>query len=191
MLLGFSDPTLTSLSVAATNFLFTVAALLLIDRVGRRRMLLYSVPFMVAGLVLSGYGFHSTELSKTPSSAPEPGSGAQKSAATMILISMTIYVASYAIGLGVVPWMQSELFPLSVRSIGSGVATATNWSANFVVGLTFLPLMDTLKPTWTFVLYAVVCAVGWFAVWLIYPETSGLTLEQSTSLLEDGWGVKR
>ncbi|KAK9798772.1 putative Major facilitator superfamily (MFS) profile domain-containing protein [Seiridium cardinale] len=194
MLLDFSEPTLTSLTVAATNFIFTVAALFLIDRVGRRRILLYSIPFMMIGLVLSGFGFKSVTLppsSGTPSSTHEPTAPSQQAATTMIVVSMTAYVASYAIGLGVVPWMQSELFPLSVRSLGSGIATATNWSANFIVGLTFLPLMDALTPTWTFVLYAAVCAVGWVAIWMIYPETSGLTLEQSTSLLEHGWGVKR
>lgn len=191
MLVGFSDPTLTSLSVAVTNFLFTVAALLVIDRVGRRRTLLYSIPFMVAGLALSGFGFTSIHIDTTAN--PEPGTSVtpEKTAAVTILLSMTLYVASYAIGLGVVPWMQSELFPLSVRSLGSGIATATNWSANFVVGLTFLPLMDLLKPTWTFLLYAVICAVGWVFIWLIYPETSGLTLEECTTILEDGWGVRR
>ncbi|KAK7227212.1 hypothetical protein V2G26_015215 [Clonostachys chloroleuca] len=101
-----------------------------------------------------------------------------------------LYVASYAVGLGNVPWMQSELFPLSVRSKGSGLATATNWGANFVVGLTFLPLMDLLSPSWTFVLYAVVCVAGYVMIWRIYPETAGLSLEAATALLEHGWGVR-
>lgn len=50
--------------------------------------------------------------------------------------------------------------------------------------------MDLLTPSFTFGLYGVVCAVGWYAVWKIYPETAGLTLEEATSLLENGWGVK-
>ncbi|KAH8197890.1 hypothetical protein TruAng_007942 [Truncatella angustata] len=186
-LLGFTEPTLASLTVATTNFVFTVAALLLIDRIGRRRILLYSIPFMVAGLVISGYGFRFVNLSEAPKSG---SSSSQDTGAAIILTSMTLYVASYAIGLGVVPWMQSELFPLSVRSTGSGIATATNWSANFVIGLTFLPLMDALTPTWTFVLYAAICAIGWVAVWLIYPETAGLSLEQTATLLEHGLGRK-
>lgn len=194
MLIGFSEPTLISLSVATTNFAFTVAALLLIDRVGRRRILLYSIPFMIVGLVLCGYGFEFVKLSSSHGSvnpADRAVTPSQDAAAIIISISMTAYVASYAIGLGVVPWMQSELFPLGVRSLGSGFATATNWSANFVVGLTFLPLLELLTPTWTFILYAAFCAFGWVAVWLIYPETSGLSLEQATNLLENGWGVNR
>lgn len=194
-MLGFSVPTLTSLTVATTNFIFTIGALLLIDRVGRRRILLYSIPFMIVGLVLVGLGFKAIHLPSAsgrsdPAGASEAASSSNV-AATVILASMMLYVSSFAIGLGSVPWMQSELFPLCVRSLGSGLATATNWSANFVAGISFLPMMDALTPTWTFAVYAVVCFVGWVAIWMIYPETSGLTLEEATSLLEHGWGVKR
>ncbi|KAH7040135.1 general substrate transporter [Microdochium trichocladiopsis] len=193
-LLGFKVPTLTSLTVAATNFVFTILALLFIDRIGRRRILLYSVPFMVAGLLLAAIGFRYVHLSPPPSSTPadSTATASQRSPAAplVILTSMMLFTASYALGLGNVPWMQSELFPLSVRSLGSGLATSTNWLANFVVGLTFLPLMELLSPSWTFVVYAVVCAAGWLAIWHVYPETAGLTLEEAAGLLDQGWGVR-
>lgn len=186
-MVGFPVPTLTSLSVAGTNFVLTIAAILTIDRVGRRRMLLASVPPMIAGLVLAAYGFTYVNLEVSPSSSadtdPNPS---QRYGATVILTSIIVYVAAYALGLGNVPWMQSELFPLPVRSLGSGLATATNWGANFVVGLTFLPLMDALGPARTFVLYALVCCVGYGLVWGYYPETAGLSLEETGALLE-GW----
>ncbi|KAK3683748.1 general substrate transporter [Podospora appendiculata] len=188
-LVGFPMPTLTSLVVAVTNFAFTLVALGLIDRVGRRRILLWSIPFMIIGLLLAGYGFSFIELSSN-SSATRSGSAPAQGAAVVILFSIMLYVAGYAIGLGNVPWMQSELFSLSVRSIGSGIATATNWGANFVIGLTFLLLMDALTPTWTFALYALLCAVGYALIWRVYPETAGLSLEDAASLLEDdNWGV--
>ena len=110
--------------------------------------------------------------------------------AFLILASMVVYVCGFAVGMGTVPWLQSELFSLSVRSLGSGLATSTNWASNFVVGLTFLPMMETLTPVWTFVAYACVCVVGWFCVWKIYPETMGLGLEDVSELLADGWGVE-
>lgn len=194
-LLGFDSPTLTSMVVAVTNMLFTVVALLVIDRVGRRRILLCSIPFMVAGLLLSGWGFSMMQLSTSASSGsstepPAPPAAPSHGAAVVVLTSIMLYVAAYAIGLGNVPWMQSELFSLSVRSLGSGAATATCWAANFVVGLSFLPLMDALSPAWTFVLYAAVCVAGNWAVWRVYPETSGLGLEEAAALLErDDWGV--
>ncbi|KAL1901412.1 hypothetical protein Sste5346_001817 [Sporothrix stenoceras] len=192
-LVGFDQPTLTALTVAATNFVFTVAALLLVDRIGRRRVLLYSIPLMALGLVLAAYGFSFLDLSvgDGDDGAKPPSSGGG-SAASIVLASIMLYVAAYAIGLGNVPWMQSELFALDVRSLGSGLATGTNWLANFVIGLTFLPLMDALTPSWTFVLYAVVCIVGFCLVRGCYPETSGLSLEAAASLLDaDDWGVSR
>lgn len=192
-LVGFKSPILTSLTVAVTNFVFTLVALVLIDRVGRRKILLYSIPFMTASLLLAALGFSFLPLGQALrvwSAAAVPEVSSHEMAATGILISIMIYVAAYATGLGNVPWMQSELFPLAVRSLGSGVATATNWSANFVIGLTFLPLMDALSPSWTFVLYAGICVVGYGLIWRIYPETSGMTLEEATSLLDTGWGVR-
>ncbi|KAK3946342.1 general substrate transporter [Diplogelasinospora grovesii] len=186
-MLGFPIPTLTSLVVAVTNFVFTVAALFLIDRIGRRRILLWSIPFMIAGLLFAGYGFAFVKLSADSATQETSTQGA----AIVILVSIMIYVAGYAIGLGNVPWMQSELFSLNVRSLGSGISTATNWGANFVIGLTFLLLMDVLTPSWTFVLYAIICAIGYVLIWRVYPETAGLTLEEAASLLEDdSWGVR-
>lgn len=193
-MLGFRIPTLTSLVVAVTNFVFTVAALLLVDRIGRRRILLYSIPFMAIGLLLSAYGFTFVKFSadENGTDASSQAAPSTQHAALLILFSIMIYVAAYAVGLGNVPWMQSELFSLSVRSTGSGIATATNWGANFVIGLTFLPLMDALTPPWTFTLYALICVVGLDLVWMYYPETSGLSLEEAASLLEDDrWGVRR
>ncbi|KAH7149812.1 general substrate transporter [Dactylonectria estremocensis] len=192
-IVGFKSPTLTSMVVAVTNFAFTWAALILIDRIGRRRILLYSIPFMIVGLLLSAYGFSFLELGHSSSASDDktpPASSGHEIAGMTVLVSIMVYVASYAIGMGAVPWMQSELFPLAVRSLGSGVSTATNWGANFIIGLTFLPMMDALTPSWTFVLYALVCVVGYGLIWRIYPETSGLSLEEATALLENGWGVR-
>lgn len=115
----------------------------------------------------------------------------ERTASMVVLGSTILYVSSYALGLGNVPWQQSELFPLSVRSLGSGLATATNWGSNFCVALLFLPMMDLLSPSWTFVVYALVCAAGWVAIWMIYPETKGLSLEEVGELLRDDWGVKK
>jgi SP family myo-inositol transporter-like MFS transporter 13 len=194
-IMGFESPTLTSLIVAVTNFVFTLVALGLIDKIGRRRILLYSIPIMALGLLLAAGGFSKLSLEQAPDTRNDDTASANESqgrsgSAVVVLVSIMIYVASYALGLGNVPWMQSELFPLSVRSVGSGVATATNWAANFAVGLTFLPMMDALSPSWTFVLYAGICTIGLGLVWRIYPETAGLSLEEATALLDNGWGVR-
>lgn len=191
-LLGFYSPTLTSLSIAVTNFLCTLLALTIIDHVGRRRILLLSIPVMVLGLVACSVAYeylghpswnHDSVSSTTGVEARSPW-------AVVILAAMVIYVCGYAIGLGNIAWQQSELFPLSVRSLGSGLATATNWGSNFVVGLTFLPMMEYLTPVWTFATYSLICIVGWVCCWAIYPETKGLGLEDVRGLLKDSYGVE-
>jgi MFS transporter, SP family, solute carrier family 2 (myo-inositol transporter), member 13 len=196
-LLNFSSPTLTSLSIAVTNFTFTLVAFILIDRLGRRRILIYTLPIMILALLLCAIAFSFLDI--TPDhqkhSATSPNSGTPTPAHPLlwpifILISLILYVSAYATGMGNVPWQQSELFPLSVRSTGSALATAMNWFTNTIVGLTFLPMLLTLGGGWTFVVYAIVCAVGWICIWCIYPETRGLSLEEVGGLLADGWGVK-
>ena len=205
-IVGFRSPTLASLSIAFTNFLFTVVAFHSIDRIGRRRILLWSVPIMVAGLALCAIAFNFVEMpvEKAGAEAVAGGSGTWP---VIILVAMVTYVAGYAIGMGNVPWQQSEyvlsvilvylskltrcrLFPLSVRSLGSALSTATNWGCNTLIGITFLPMMEFFTPVGTFALYALVCCGAWFSIWRIYPETAGLSLEDVGGLLRDGWGVK-
>ena len=84
----------------------------------------------------------------------------------LVVVFIIFYVAGYAVGLGNVPWQQSELFPLSIRSLGSSIATSMNWASNFAVGITFLQMLDGLGPSVTFTCYGLVCAIGWAAVWL-------------------------
>ena len=185
-LLSYRHPTLPSLSIATTNFVFTLLALMLIDRIGRRRILLYSVPVMVIALLIAAFSFSFLDLShEQQSPAHEMYLGnkiryldsASTWPALVILLSTTLYTASYALGIGNVPWHQSELFPLSVRSLGSSLATSTNWACNFLVGISFLPMLDWWSPSGTFVVYGVICALGWFAIYGIYPEMAGVGLE--------------
>ncbi|KAH7401555.1 general substrate transporter [Pyrenochaeta sp. MPI-SDFR-AT-0127] len=186
-LVGFRSPTLTSLSIAVTNFLFTLVAYAYIDRIGRRRILLLSIPVMVVGLTACAIAFHFVELPQDRAAVAPTG---PKTWPLIILIAMVTYVAGYAIGMGNVPWQQSELFPLSVRSLGSAVATATNWGSNTLIGITFLPMMEIFTPVGTFALYTTVCTVAWVTIWRVYPETAGLNLEDVGGLLREGYGVK-
>jgi SP family myo-inositol transporter-like MFS transporter 13 len=195
-LVGFESPTLTSLSIAITNFLFTLVAFHYIDRIGRRRILLWSIPIMIIGLALCAIAFlfidlPTEEASSTAASLVRNNDHEQnKIWPLIILFSMIAYVAGYAIGMGNVPWQQSELFPLSVRSLGSAMSTATNWGSNTFIGVTFLPMMNVFSPVGTFALYAGVCVVAEIVIWRIYPETAGLGLEDVGGLLKDGFGVR-
>lgn len=189
-LVGFTSPIGTSLSIALTNFVFTLVAFALIDSVGRRKMLLRTIPFMVLGLLACSVAFMFIPPSQSHLTiSPDGMRNASGTWSIVLLLSLILYVAAYASGLGTVPWQQSELFPLRVRSLGSGLATTTNWSSNFVIGMTFLPMMNILGASTTFTLYAIICVLGWATIWTIYPETAGLELEGIGEILRDGWGV--
>lgn len=207
-MVGFKNPIATSLTIALTNFVFTLGTFRFIDRLGRRKILLCSIPIMVLGLTTCAIAFGFVELpehtikSRALDLIERISGSSISSAATssnalgtgpwplIIVASMILYVGAYALGLGCVPWQQSELFPLSVRSLGSSLATSTNWASNTLVGLTFLPMMELITPMGTFATYAAVCALSWVAVYQIYPETAGLGMEGVGALLREGYGVE-
>ncbi|CAD6501078.1 BgTH12-06777 [Blumeria graminis f. sp. triticale] len=176
-ILEFESPTFTSLAVASTNFFMTCAAFLIIDRIGRRYILLYTIPVMILGLLLCSLGFLFMSIPtfrNTSDSISTTNIALPRVAPLIVLFSIILF-----------------LFPLSVRALGSGMSTSTNWTANFVVGLTFLPMMEFMSPASTFIIYAAFCVLGWLAIWRFYPETSGYGLEDVKALLANGWGVER
>lgn len=110
-MMGFDSPTLTSLSIAVTNFAFTLVAFHCIDRIGRRRILLLSIPFMIVGLAMCSVSFNFLDLPEQRENGVKGAAAAQTQGgvwAMLILVSMVVYVAGYAVGLGNVPWQQSE-----------------------------------------------------------------------------------
>ncbi|KAK9236777.1 general substrate transporter [Lipomyces kononenkoae] len=178
---GFNQPTAVSLIVAGTNMAFTILAFLLIDIIGRRRILLSTVWGMSAALVLNAVAFHFLP----------PNASQSDPWAIIILVAMMLYVAFYAAGIGNVPWQQSELFPMQVRGLGTSMATATNWGGNLIIGSTFLTMMDRITPSGTFGFYAGLCLLGEVFIYFFYPETSYLTLEDIQGVLKDGFDIKK
>jgi SP family myo-inositol transporter-like MFS transporter 13 len=83
-----------------------------------------------------------------------------------------------------------ELFGLEVRGIGTSLGTATNWSANLLIGSTYLSLMAAITPAGAFGFYAGLCFLGWLFCLFCFPETAGLSLEEVQSIFKDGFGIK-
>ncbi|HEY5256143.1 MAG TPA: MFS transporter, partial [Acidobacteriaceae bacterium] len=134
-------------------------------RVGRRPLLLWGLVGMVISLGVLGAVF----LFASSSSI----------IAWMAVISLALYVACFAIGLGPVFWLLiSEIYPLKIRGRAMGVATMMNWGSNLIVALTFLSLLHSMGRSATFWLYAVIGILAWFFVYRLVPETKGRTLEQ-------------
>jgi SP family galactose:H+ symporter-like MFS transporter len=160
-----SGAILTTAGIGVVNVLMTIVSMWLIDRVGRRPLLLTGIAGMVVTLGVLGWAFHGA----SPSGA----------LSWVAVISIMVYVASFAISLGPIFWLLiAEIYPLKVRNSAEGVAAAFNWGANLLVSLTFLTLLHGIGATHTFWLYGV-CAIGaWLFSYYLVPETKGHTLEQ-------------
>lgn len=186
--IGFNQPTAVGLIISGTNFIFTLFALKYIDIVGRRRIMVFSAPGMVFGLTLASIAFHYMTL-HTGGDLVD-GVSYSRSWSAVILLSMIIFVASYATGLGNVPWQQGELFGLEVRGIGTSLSTATNWASNLLIGSTYLSLMAKITPAGAFGFYAGLCLLGWLFCLFCFPEIAGLSLEEVQSIFRDGFGIR-
>jgi SP family myo-inositol transporter-like MFS transporter 13 len=118
-LVGFSNPVAVGTVIAGTNFLFTLVNLLLVDRAGRRRILLCTVQFMSLALVLAAVCFKWIPINKDLTLADDAKVGW---AAIVVLISMVIFVGFYSSGIGNTAWLSSEFFPLEIRAMGTMVS---------------------------------------------------------------------
>ncbi len=159
---------LATLGVGGVNTLVTILALFLLDRVGRRVLLITGTVLLVVALFMMGVGhFYAAEGNWV---------------GMLYTISLFLYIAGFAIGLGCVAWLFiAEVYPLKIRGKAMSLATIANWGSNFIVSLTFLSLLDHLGPGFTFSLYGVigVIAVIYFSAFI--PETKGKTLEEISS----------
>jgi MFS family permease len=156
---------LAGVGVGAVNVAMTVVAMQLIDRVGRRPLLLVSLAGMAISLGVLGLAF------ALPRFAASLG--------WIAVGSLTLYVGAYAVGLGPVFWLVlSEIYPLRIRGRAMSVGTVVNWGGNGVVALTFLTLTDGLGKAGTFWLFAAVSVGAWLFAYFMVPETKGKTLEQ-------------
>ncbi|KAI8989093.1 general substrate transporter [Trametes punicea] len=186
--IGFDQPTAVGLIVSGTNFIFTLIALKYIDIIGRRKIMVWSAPGMIVGLVLASVAFH--YLTKKTGGQLVDGTQYSTTWSAIVLVAMIFYVASYATGLGNVPWQQGELFGLEVRGIGTSLATTTNWAGNLLIGATYLSLMDRITPAGAFGFYAGLCLLGWLFCLCCFPETAGLSLEEVRLIFRHGFGIR-
>jgi sugar porter (SP) family MFS transporter len=163
---------LATAGIGTVNVVMTLISMWLIDRVGRRPLLLTGIAGMIVSLGALGYIFH---LAK---------GGEYAGAAVVILM---FYVASFAISLGPIFWLLiAEIYPLKIRGLAAGIAAGTNWLANFAVSLTFLSLLKLLGPSLTFWLYGVLAIGSWLFSYYLVPETKGRSLEEIETILHKG-----
>ena len=143
-----------SIAIGIINLLAALAAVWLIDRAGRRALLLFSFAVMTVTMALLGLSFVA---------GWDP---------LVSLVFMVLYIAGYGVGVGPVFWtLIGEIFPPRARAVGSGVSTATNWVANFIVTLVFLSIVQAIGEGQTFWIFAVISGLALLFSARFVPET--------------------
>ena len=159
---GFSKVSgnLQAVAIGATNLLFTMIAMSVIDRLGRKTLLLVGSVGTAACLAGVATIFFT---------------GRHQSLLVWLLVG---YIAFFAFSQGAVIWVYlSEVFPNSVRAKGQSLGSFAHWFMNAGISLIF-PLMAATSGAYPFVFFSVMMVVQFFVVWLFYPETKGLSLEE-------------
>jgi MFS transporter, SP family, galactose:H+ symporter len=159
---------LATVGVGIINVIATFFSTWILDKVGRRILLLIGMGGMTVCLALlsSAYFIGAARID------------------IIAFISLIGYIGSFAIGIGPITWViLSEIYPLKVRGKAMTVAIFGNWVFNYLVSLTFLDLIGKIGPQGTFLMYALISAVAFWFIYRYIPETKGKSLEEIESLL--------
>jgi MFS transporter, SP family, sugar:H+ symporter len=169
-----------NLAIGVLNVAMTVIAIRIIDRVGRKPMLLGGLVGMVTSLTVLGV---SLVLLSEPKSPGDP-------AAIITLLCLAGFIVSFAATWGPVVWvMLPEVLPLSVRGTALGVAVCLHWGANFLVSQTFPVMLDKWGAGPVFLGYAVIGVLAFVFVKALVPETKGRSLEEIEADLQGKTGL--
>ncbi|MBX0296888.1 sugar porter family MFS transporter [Haloarcula nitratireducens] len=170
---GFSNlaSLVGTMGVGLINMSLSIVAALLLDRVGRRPLLLVGFTGMFATLSILGGLYYFVGLSTTIG---------------MIALAMILlFVAFHAVSIGSIYWlMSSEIFPLNIRGTAIGVCTVILWLGNFAVAQLF-PMLFDIGPAIAFWTFAAVAVIGVVFTYSLVPETKGRSLEEIESDLRD------
>ena len=169
-LAGFSDnisAIYATIGVGVVNFLMTFVAIAYADKFGRKPLLYIGLSGMLLSLFALSFSFTLGEADKW-----------------LAVASVVVYIASFAMSLGPICWiMVSEIMPLKIRGFAMSAATVSNFAFNFVVVLSFLPMLETFGKAPTFMLFGFITILSLFFVYFFVPETKGISLEK----IETNW----
>ncbi|MUG72231.1 sugar porter family MFS transporter [Paenibacillus validus] len=171
---GTNASLIQTILVGLINFLFTILALWLIDKVGRKALLLVGSSLMTLCLVVIGFAFQTGHTS-----------------GPLVLIFILLYVASFAISLGPVVWVVlSEIFPNRIRGRATAIAAMALWAADYVVSQSFPPMLNSAGPAITFWIFGFMSLFTFLFTWRVVPETKGKSLEEIEALWTSAQGAR-
>jgi MFS transporter, SP family, arabinose:H+ symporter len=163
--LSEGDSLLYQVIIGFVNFASTVLAMVVIDKIGRKKLVYYGVSGMLITLILIGFYF---VINKTVNVVPP----------ITLLILIILYIFFCAISICVVIWvLLSEMYPAKVRGLAMSAAGFSLWIGTFLIGQLTPWLMTTLSAAGVFWLFAVMCLPYLYIVWKLVPETTGKSLE--------------
>jgi sugar porter (SP) family MFS transporter len=158
-----------AIAIGATNFVFTLIGMALIDKLGRKTLLLIGAAGTAACLAGVAWVF------------------ASNSHQSMLLGLLVVYIAFFALSQGAVIWVYiGEVFPTSVRSKGQGLGSASHWLMNTLIQLEFPVIVNSMSTATPFVFFAIMTVIQFLTVLFVYPETKGQTLEELQRRLVPG-----
>ena len=171
-----SGAILANVGIGIVNVAMTLVAIRVVDRAGRKPLLLGGLVGMVLSLAVLGL---STLTLPEPSSPSDP-------VAIITLVCLALFIASFAATWGPVVWvMLPEVLPLHIRGAALGLAVFLHWGANFLVSLTFPVLLDAIGIGYLFLGYALIGVLAFFFVRTFVTETKGRSLEEIESDLHE------
>ncbi|KAA8547337.1 hypothetical protein F0562_003799 [Nyssa sinensis] len=164
---------LATVGVGITKFVFVVIATLLLDKVGRRPLLLTSVGGMIFALTGLGFGLTMVEHSHHK----------LRWALSLSIAATYLYVAFFNFGLAAVTWVySSEIFPLKLRAQGHSIGVAVNRVMNAAISMSFISIYKAITIGGTFFMFAGISVVAWLFFYFFLPETKGRSLEEMEAI---------
>lgn len=179
---GITNKDMILLATVAVGFVKTVfilVATFLLDRIGRRPLLLTSVAGMI--ISLGSLGMSLTVIDHSTATVHW--------AVALAIFSVMAYVATFSIGMGPITWVySSEIFPLRLRAQGTSIGVAMNRVCSGVISMTFISLYEAITIGGAFFLFMGVAVIGWLFFYALLPETQGKTLEEMQQLFGTFFG---
>ena len=173
---GFQDAFLISVISSVVNVAVTFIAIGLVDKVGRRPMLLAGSIGMTVTLGAMALAFSQAQTTDGQLSLPQPWG-------MIALVAANLFVVSFGATWGPLVWvLLGEIFPNRIRAKALGVAAAAQWIANFLVTVSF-PVFSDFSLPFTYGLYAVFALLSLLFVFFFVPETKGVELEDVGGLV--------
>jgi sugar porter (SP) family MFS transporter len=160
---------LQAVSIGVTNMIFTILAISVIDKLGRKTLLIIGSVGMIVSLGLVSWSFFT-----------------QQFAGYSVMLYLIIFIAFFALSQGAVIWVFiSEIFPNSVRSKGQTLGSFTHWIMAWIISWIFPIVVQSseLGGAYAFAIFAAVSVVQLLFAWKIMPETKGKSLEQIQTLV--------